>query len=97
MKRYDRVYIESTGISCILFNTSMGRSFVKSVGTDRILYGGGYPYLRLRQVIKNLNCIESSGLPRRDLESIFYENATYLLRDMGIDVENGGEIENKIN
>ncbi|WP_243666230.1 amidohydrolase family protein [Vulcanisaeta sp. JCM 16159] len=92
MKRYDRVYLETTGISCILFNTLMGRDFVKSVGAERILYGGGYPYLRLKQVIRNLNCLELSKLPRRDLESILYDNAAYLLRDMGVDIEEGDKI-----
>ena len=87
VKRYDRVYIESTGISCILFNTLMGKNFVKSVGAEKILYGSGYPYLRLRQVIRNLNCIESSGLPKRDLELILHDNAAYLLKDASIDVE----------
>ncbi|MGC8606413.1 MAG: amidohydrolase family protein [Vulcanisaeta sp.] len=95
MKRYDRVYIESTGISCILFNTLMGKNFVRSVGTDRIIYGGGYPYLRLKQVIMNLRCVESSGLPRHDLESILFDNAIYLLRDIDVNLKDE-EVENKI-
>ncbi len=88
MKRYDKVYIETSSISCILFNTLIGRNAVKSIGTERILYGGGYPFLRLRQVIKNLDCIESSELSKRDLEAVLYDNAFDLLRDMGVSIDN---------
>ncbi|GGI83803.1 hypothetical protein GCM10007112_20780 [Vulcanisaeta souniana JCM 11219] len=96
MKRYDKVYIETSGISCILFNTLIGRNAVKSIGAERILYGGGYPFLRFRQVIKNLNCVESSELSKRDLEAVLYDNAFDLLRDMGVSIDDEKIEEQKV-
>lgn len=84
VRRYDRIYVETSGISCILFNTQMGKRFLKSIGAERILFGGGYPYLRLRQVIKGISCVERSGLPRHDIEAVLHDNAAYLLRIIGL-------------
>jgi predicted TIM-barrel fold metal-dependent hydrolase len=80
IRRYDRVYIETSGISCVLFNTPMGRRIIRSIGTERILFGSGYPYVRFKRVIKDMDCVEKSGLPRYDIEAVLYDNATYLLR-----------------
>ncbi|MFB6471050.1 MAG: amidohydrolase family protein [Vulcanisaeta sp. AZ3] len=79
MRRYDRVYIETSGITCTLFNTSMGKRFIKLMGIDRIIYGSGYPYMKFKQVIKELRCLETSEFLKRDLEAVLYDNAKYLL------------------
>ncbi|WP_069807251.1 amidohydrolase family protein [Vulcanisaeta thermophila] len=81
MKRHDRVYLETSGINCNLINTPMGRGLIRNIGIERFLFGSGYPYVRYRGVIRELNCI-MSGLSKEALDYLMYYNAMELLRQV---------------
>lgn len=79
-KKYDEIYVETSSIACILFNTLVGRRLIKLIGTERIIYGSGYPYVKLRRIIRELECIKNAELQKLDKENILYNNAIYLLK-----------------
>ncbi|MFB6470352.1 MAG: amidohydrolase family protein [Vulcanisaeta sp. AZ3] len=81
MKKYDNVYLTTPDINCYLFNNESGWSIINSIGTDRILFGSGYPYRRYRDLLSDVKCVEGSeAIHSIDKEKIMFYNAIDLLK-----------------
>jgi hypothetical protein len=72
-KRYDNIYLETSGMPM----HSKVKEAVELLGEERVMYGSDIPF---HDPSVEIGRICASGLPRRQLERVFYTNAKELLR-----------------
>jgi hypothetical protein len=71
-KRYDNIYLETSGMPM----HSKVKEAVELLGEDRVMYGSDIPF---HDPSVEIGRICASGLPRRQLERVFYSNAKAVL------------------
>ncbi|WP_243679342.1 amidohydrolase family protein [Vulcanisaeta distributa] len=85
MRKYDNTYLSTSGINCYLFSDESAKPILNTLGSDRILFGSGYPYRRFRDLVGDIKCVEGSdgGVGGVDKEMIMMNNALELFKYHG--------------
>lgn len=72
----ERVYYD-TAASIFLYTSRVYSAAVNIIGSDKILFGTDYPLIDHRRYFEQ---IENSGLPKKDIDKIYGENAKRIMR-----------------
>jgi predicted TIM-barrel fold metal-dependent hydrolase len=72
----ERVYYD-TAASIFLYTPRVYSAAVHIIGADKILFGTDYPLIDHRRYFEQ---IENSGLPKKDIDKIYGENAERIMR-----------------